>query len=89
MAMVSRPKKRKRKTKAAGKNLGGRPPYLDDADKRESLVRVLTTASELEELKTAAKNAEKSLSSWVRDVALERARALSAEKEAEREQREQ
>lgn len=91
--MVSRPKKRaprpKKKTKAAGKNLGGRPPYLNDADKRESLVRVLTTASELEELKAAAKYAASSLSSWVRDVAIERARALIAEKEAARDRREQ
>ena len=86
--MASRPKK-KTKRKAAGKNLGGRPPYLDDADKRESLVRVLTTAAELEELRAAAKDADKSLSSWVRDVALERARALAAEKEAARERREQ
>lgn len=86
MAMVSRRTKRVRKTK---KNLGGRPPYLDDADKRESLVRVLTTASELEELKIAAKHADKSLSSWVREVALERARALAAEKEAARERHEQ
>ena len=87
--MVSRRTKRVRKTKTAGKNLGGRPPYLDDADKRESLVRVLTTASELEELKVAAKHADKSLSSWVREVALERARALAAEKEAAQERREQ
>lgn len=83
--MVSRRAKRvRKKAKAAGKNLGGRPPYLDDADKRESLVRVLTTASELEELKAAAKSAKLSLSSWVREVALERARAVAAEKEAAR-----
>jgi len=91
--MVSRPKKRaprlRKKTKGAGKNLGGRPPYLDEADKRESLVRVLTTAAELEELKVAAKYADTSLSSWVRGVALERARVLIAEKEAARDRREQ
>ena len=84
--MVSRSKKRapRKKTKAAGKNLGGRPPFLNAADKRDSLVRVLTTASELEELKAAANNADSTLSSWVREVALERARAITAEIEAAR-----
>lgn len=79
--MVSRAKKKK---KVAGKNLGGRPRILNDADKRASLVRVLTTVGELEELKAAAAYVGMTMSTWVRFVALERARALAAEKEAAR-----
>lgn len=86
--MASRSKK-KTKKKVTGKNLGGRPRVLNDADKRESLVRVLTTASELSELKAAARYAGMTMSTWVRGVALEQARALTAEKEAARERREQ
>lgn len=79
---------RRKKTKVAGKNPGGRPP-LNDEDKRDELVRVLVTSGELEELKAAAKYAAQPMSAWVRGVALERARALVAEKEAARERREQ
>lgn len=86
--MASRSRSKKKTKAATEKNLGGRPP-LSDADKRESLVRVLTTAGELRELKVAAKYAGATLSSWIRGVALERARALTAEKEAARERREQ
>ena len=62
---------------------------MNDADKRESLIRVLTTAAELAELKAAARYAGSTMSTWVRGVALERARVLTAEKEAARERREQ
>jgi hypothetical protein len=85
--MVSRPKKKKKKV--AGKNLGGRPPFLNEADKRGSLVRVLTTASELKELKVAAAYVGETLSTWARRVILERARAVAAEKEAARDRDEQ
>jgi len=74
--MVSKPKKRQ----------VGRPRYLKDADKRETIVRVLTTKSEHAELKEAAANAETSVSNWLRSVGLERARALAAEKESARDQ---
>ena len=84
--MVSRPHKKKRKV---GKNLGGRPRFLNKADKRDALVRVLTTAGELEELKVAAGYGRETLSTWARRVLLERARAVAAEKEAARERTEQ
>lgn len=84
--MVSRPQKKKRR---AGKNLGGRPPFVNEADKRDALVRVLTTASELKELKVAAGYVRETLSTWARRVLLERARAVAAEKEAARERAEQ
>ena len=52
----------------------GRPP-IADADRRETIVRVLTTESEHAELQRAADAASMSVSTWVRSVALERARA--------------
>jgi hypothetical protein len=52
----------------------GRPPVAD-ADRRETLLRVLTTKGEHEELQRAAEAAGLSVSTWVRSVALERARA--------------
>jgi delta 1-pyrroline-5-carboxylate dehydrogenase len=70
--MVSKPKKRQ----------VGRPRYLKAAEKRETIVRVLTTEAEHKELKEAAAAADTSVSTWVRGVALERARALAAEKES-------
>jgi len=85
--MVSKPKKAGRGS-ARKKNRGGRPPVADE-DKRNTLVRVLVTATELEELKMAAAYASTTMSTWVRGVALERARVLIAEKEAARERREQ
>jgi len=57
----------------------GRPPVAD-ADRRDTLVRVLTTEAEHEELQQAASGASMSVSTWVRSVALERARALALEK---------
>lgn len=51
----------------------GRPPVAD-ADRRATLVRVLTTQSEHAELQRAADAAAMSVSTWVRSVALERAR---------------
>lgn len=87
--MVSKRKRGKRPVAGkTEKNLGGRPEVRPE-DRRDSLVRVLTTAGELEELKVAAKYAGMTMSTWVRFVALERARALIAEKEAARERREQ
>jgi hypothetical protein len=65
----------------AKKNRGGRPAVAD-ADRRDTLVRVLTTGAEHAELQAAAARASMSVSSWVRSIALERARAMEAEKEA-------
>jgi hypothetical protein len=80
--MVSKPK-RGRGSGAGKKNRGGRPPVAD-ADRRDTLVRVLTTAAEHEELQKASAYVGMTLSTWVRFVALERARTLTAEKEAAR-----
>ncbi len=68
--MVSKAKKGRR---------GGRPA-LRDADRRDTLVRVLTTADEHEELQRAAANVSMPVSTWIRWIALERARSLAAEK---------
>lgn len=68
--MVSKPKKRQRI---------GRPP-VRDADRRDTLVRVLTTTAEHEELQRAAASVAMSVSTWLRSIALERARALALEK---------
>lgn len=57
----------------------GRPP-LAAADKRDKSLHVLATEAELEELQRAAADASMSASTWVRTVALERARANAAEK---------
>lgn len=51
----------------------GRPPVADDA-KRSTLVRVLTTAAEYEELKQAAEAEAMSVSAWMRTLALSKAR---------------
>jgi len=85
--MATKPKKG---TEAipARKNLGGRRE-LDAADRRDTLVRVLTTESEYEELKGAAAYVGLSVSTWMRVVGLERARAVAAEKEAARNRDEQ
>lgn len=51
----------------------GRPPK-SAADRRDVLVRVLTTAEEYKTLQTAADQASMSLSTWVRAAALTMAR---------------
>lgn len=80
--------KRKKGTRAlAGKNLGGRP-VLSDAERRDTLVRVLANDLEYEELQAAAAYVGIPLSTWMRLVALERARALAAEKKAARQRNE-
>ena len=56
-----------------GKTRMGRPP-LPDADRRDTLVRVLTTEREHDELQRAADAASMSVSTWVRVAALEKAR---------------
>ncbi len=61
------------KTKTKGKARIGRPPVAEE-DRRETLVRVLVTAAEHAELQDAAKAASTSVSTWVRQVALEKAR---------------
>ncbi len=81
--MISKPK-RGRAASTGKKNRGGRPP-LADADRRETLVRVLTTEAEYEELQRAAVYVGMGVSTWLRIIGLERARALAAaEKEAAR-----
>lgn len=51
----------------------GRPPMAAE-DRRSTLVRVLTTEAEREELRQAAKAASMDLSTWVRVAALDKAR---------------
>ena len=62
----------------------GRPPVAE-ADRRDTLVRVLTTKDEHEELQQAAASVSMSVSTWVRSVALERARQMA--KKAKQEER--
>ena len=71
--MVSKGKKGKTKPRI------GRPPVAD-ADRRDTLVRVLTTADEHAELQQAAADASMSVSTWVRVAALDKARAAALEK---------
>ena len=52
----------------------GRPPVRAE-DRRATVVRVLTTEAEHEELQRAAEGASMSVSTWVRAAALEKARA--------------
>lgn len=52
----------------------GRPP-LKAKDRHDRLIRVLVTEAEHEELRLAAEAASLSLSTWIRVVALEKARA--------------
>jgi hypothetical protein len=61
----------------------GRPPVADE-QRRGKHVRVLTTEAEHAELQRAAADASMSVSTWIRSVALERARALAIKKEAAR-----
>lgn len=79
--MAAKPKKRA--PGATGKNQGGRP-VLAEADRRDTLVRVLTNEAEYQELQAAAAYVGMPMSTWLRVVGLERARALAAEKEAGR-----
>ena len=53
----------------------GRPAVAEDA-KRSTLVRVLTTAAEYEELKQAAEADAMSVSTWMRTLALSKARQV-------------
>ena len=52
----------------------GRPKKAD-SDRRDVLVKVLTTETEFRELEQAAQTAGAGVSTWVRMVALERARS--------------
>lgn len=55
----------------------GRPP-IPTEDRRTVQVKVLTTEAEHEELQQAADAASMSVSTWIRSVALERARRSAA-----------
>ena len=57
----------------------GRPPVAEEAKRKKSM-HVLTTEAEYEELQRAAADASMGVSSWVRVVAIERARANAVEK---------
>jgi hypothetical protein len=67
----------------AEKNKGGRRE-LDADEKRDTLVRVLVNVAEYADLQKGAKYAHLPLSTWLRQIGLERAQALIAEKEAAR-----
>ena len=56
-----------------GETKMGRPKKAD-TDRRDVLVKVLTTESEFLDLEQAAQKAGAGVSTWVRMVALERAR---------------
>jgi hypothetical protein len=60
----------------------GRPPVAE-ADRRDTLVRVLTTEDEHQELQQAAASVSMSVSTWVRSVALERARQMAKKQRQE------
>jgi len=79
--VVSKPKKRQRPDAALKESARiGRPALEDPAAKRDVPIHVLTTKSEKEELQRAADDADMGISTWIRRVALERARANAAEK---------
>ena len=61
------------------KGKGGRPP-VSDAERRDILIRVLVNETEQAELQHAAAVASMPISTWVRSVALERARVIAAER---------
>jgi hypothetical protein len=79
--MAAKPKKSK--GSSGKKNLGGREALPAEL-LRDTVVRVLVTASEHEELKQGATIDQRTLSTWLRLIGLERARALIAKKEADR-----
>jgi hypothetical protein len=60
-------------------------PLVAEADRRDTLVRVLTTEDEHQELQQAAASVSMSVSTWIRSVALERARLMA--KKAKQEER--
>ena len=60
-------------SKQATKARIGRPPIAEE-DRRSTLVRVLTTEAEHQELQEAAAESSMSVSTWVRVAALEKAR---------------
>ena len=59
-------------------------PVVDDADRRDKHVRVLTTKAEHKELQEAAASMSMSISAWIRGLALERARTMIVKKRAAR-----
>ena len=59
-------------------------PVVDEADRRDKHVRVLTTKAEHKELRQAAASVSMSISAWMRSLALERARAMSVKKRGAR-----
>jgi hypothetical protein len=72
-------RKKKGSEGSAGKNQGGRPVLPDEA-RRERLLRLLCTDAEIAELQEAASYVSMPVSTWVRSIALEKARAIALEK---------
>lgn len=72
--MIRRNDKPKEKAPVSdGETKMGRPKKAD-SDRRDVLIKVLTTESEFLDLEQAAQKAGAGVSTWVRMVALERAR---------------
>lgn len=71
--MIIRRDKPKEKSPAAdGETKTGRPK-MADSDRRDILVKVLTTEGEFKALESAAKKAGAAVSTWMRMAALEKA----------------
>jgi len=71
--MIRRKDKPKEKSPPAdGEPKQGRPK-MADSDRRDVLVKVLTTEGEFEALESAAKKAGAAVSTWMRMAALEKA----------------
>lgn len=75
--MFSRMPTAKTKPKPKPEPKIGRPKIAEEA-KRSTLVRVLTTAAEYEELKQAAESDSVTVSTWMRSIALRKARTGTA-----------
>jgi hypothetical protein len=58
---------------------GGRPP-VPDAERRDIMIRVLVNEGEQGELQRAAASESLPVSTWLRHIALEYAKALAAKK---------
>lgn len=72
--MIRRKDKPREKPQAAegGPQMGR--PKMADSDRRDVLVKVLTTEAEFKDLERAADAMGLGVSTWIRSVALERAR---------------
>ena len=78
--MISKLKKRQPKGRTGQPTGRKGRPLVDPAAKRNVPIHVLTTKNEKVELQHAADEASMSVSTWMRNVSLERARTLAAAK---------